>query len=109
MTKLWPEFDAFVNDLVNVWEGDSIENVLSEELTNPGTTAEMIEDEFRVTGELPTFLDPNIEIGDQVDEAIATIRGALDMGLGGKEAERWWPLSIPLTAAVILGLVVISR
>lgn len=114
MTKLFPEFDAFVADIVNIWEGDSVENVLTDmEGTNTDALVDKLEEDFRETGELPTWLDPNIEL-DQIAEAAEEVfdaaKAAATFGFVDKGAnDKWWPLSIPLTLAAVGALVVISR
>ena len=109
MTKWFPALDEIINDIVNVWEGDAIENVVGDE-----NTANMIEDQISQTGELPTWLDPNIELGDVADEVKDAVEftatAVLDFGFGKTESRLdWWPLSIPLTLAALGTLVVLSR
>lgn len=106
MTKWFPALDEVINDIVNVWEGDALENIVGDP-----ATAEMLEDEFSKLDkeDLPTWLDPNIEIGEQVEDALDFVKGALDMGFAKQTDPGWWPLSIPLTLGALAALVVISR
>lgn len=82
MTKLWPAFDEFVADLVNIYEGDAIENVIADP-----ELADKIESEFRddlledSEGQLPDWLDPNVDVSESVDQVVDTIKGAFDLGL----------------------------
>lgn len=108
MTKLWPEFDAFIEDVKNIWEGDAIENIVQDP-----DLAEKLEEDFRETGELPTWLDPNVELDEVMDDVAATIvSGVKDFGFGKGDSGglfSWWPLSLGLTALAAGALVVISR
>ena len=115
MTKWFPALDDVINDIVNVWEGDSIENVLTDDPDLEGSVeklAEKIEDDMQAGDPLPTWLDPNIELSDVGEEVEKTVKyvstAVLDLGFG-KSSQGWWPLSIPLTIAAIGALVVISR
>lgn len=113
MTKWFPEFDAFVADIVNIYEGDSIENVLTDmEGTSTDALVDKLEEDYRVTGELPSYLDPDIDldgIGEAVEEVFDAAKAAFDFGFLDEARPRLWPLSIPLTVAAIGMLVVLSR
>ena len=117
MVKLWPEFDAFIEDLKNVWEGDALENVLSDDPQFAGSAEDLaskLEEDFRETGDLPSYLDPKIEVEDiapTVTKMALEVATAAAFGFVDKDEKDWgwWPLSIPLTVGALGALVVISR
>ena len=106
MTKWFPQLDEVINDIVNVWEGDAIENIVGDP-----TTAEMLEDKFTKLDkeDLPTWLDPNIEIGEQVQDAIEYVKGALDQGWGVTKPGPLFGVGLGTLAILGLGLVVVTR
>lgn len=124
MTKLWPEFDAFVNDVVesefvqdiiNVWEGDSLENVLTDDPELAGSSEDLaskLEDDFQAGEPLPSYLDPNIElneIGETVTDLAKAIVTKTDFGFGKDNPSQLWPLGLGLTAALVIGIAVCAK
>lgn len=112
MTKLWPEFDAFIEDLTNIWQGDSIENVINTDLSNPDSYVDSLEDDFKrdLAADLGVLEDELKDLTTEMIEFVAA--GIEDFGFGSKSQVDnwgWWPLSIPLTLAAIATMVVISR
>lgn len=117
MTK-WLPFDtpldddiaAFTADLVNIYEGDSLENIVNDPLL-----ADKLEEEFRddlledSEGDLPTWLDPDVDLEgalETIDTMVSVVKARLDMGFSEKLSSPLLPISIPLlVAAGIVGVV----
>jgi len=121
MTKWFPAVDDaintvtdalrdsdFVQDVVNIWEGDYMENLIED----PALADKIMEDIAFKSDDLPAwtepFQDPDLDfdaLKDDLEDKINLVGAAMEMGF----AEAPKGLGILTMAAVVGGLILIGR